>query len=337
MTKLKPEHSPPGQLRKCVTEPIIKSTPIKKFKHTERKVKIRPLVKADSIKPAAEEKESKTNEETEVPTRSTWKYLVGALVVLLVAVALSNVATSRCGFWTTYLNNYNKIVHGDERYCHRQLDSLPILEKLSEQVIAQEDALKLIGASLELANRERIIQIALTGPVGTGKTLTASIISENFKWQRNVVSLIYDLNFQKDLSEEAEEDDFRVAAARLSDCGFNLIVIDNVDTDDSAIERMTRLERRLHRLAKQKLHKIVLIVIFKGHLTQSAAQKRLNHFVLVEFAAFTEKSFEQCIRAHEKQHNLKLSTKDIDELKLINFTHSGCKTLAKKLNLVQNE
>lgn len=336
MAKLKSDDSPPG-LRKCVTEPI-KSTPIKKFKHTERKVKIRPLVKADSIKPAAEEKESKTNKETEVPTRSTWKYLVGALVVLVIAVPLSNLVTSRCGFWTTYLNNYNKIVHGDERFCHRQLDSLPILEKLREQVIAQEDALKLIGASLELANRERIIQIALIGPVGTGKTLTASIISENFKWQRNVVSLIYDLNFRKDLSDqEVEEDDFRVATSRFSDCGFNLIVIDNVDTDESAIERMTSLERSLHRLAKQKLHKIVLIVIFKRNLSPSAAQERLNHFVIVEFAAFTEKSFEQCIRAHEKLHSLKLSTKDIDELKLINFTHSGCKTLAKKLNLVQNE
>lgn len=335
MAKLKLEDSP-GKLRKCVTEPI-KPTPIKKFKHHERKVKIRPLVKTDSIKPVAAEKEPKTNEEIKAPARSTWKFFVGALVILLIAVSLSNVAISRCGFWATYLNNYNKIVHGDEKYCFRLLESLPILEKLREQVIAQEDALKLIGASLELANRERIIQIAFTGSVGTGKTLTASIISENFKWQRNVVNLIYDLNFRKDLSDqEAEEDDFRVAASKLSDCGFNLIVIDNVDCNNAIIERMTRLERRLHRLAKQKLHKIVLIVIFKGHLS-SKAQEQLKNFVLIEFAAFTEKSFEQCIRAHEKQHNLKLSTKDIDELKLINFTHSGCKTLAKKLNLVKNE
>lgn len=329
MAKLKSEDSP-EQLRKCLSEPI-KPTPIKKFKRYEKKVKIRPLVKS-GVKPEA--KQSQTIKETEVQPQSTWKYLVGALLVLLVAVPLSNIAVSRCGFWTTYVNNYNKIVHGDERYCHRQLASLPILEKLREQVIAQEDALKLIGASLELANRERIIQIAFTGNIGTGKTLTANIISENFKWQRNVLNLIYDLNFQKSFSDQDNDnDDFKVAASKLSDCGFNLIVIDDVDTSDSAIERMTRLEQRLHRLAKQKLHKIVLIVIFKGDLLPSLAQQ-LQNFVLVEFAAFTEESFEQCIRAHEKQHKLKLSTKDIDELKSINFTHSGCKTLAKKLNLV---
>lgn len=259
--------------------------------------------------------------------------------MLLIAVPLSNVAISRCGFWATYLNNYNKNVYGDERFCYRQLDSSPIPVNLTEQVIAQDDALMLIGASLELANRERAtIQIALTGAVGVGKMLTATIICENFKWQRNIVSLIYELNFQKDLSDvEAEDKDFEVAAAKLSDCGFNLIVIDDVDTSDSTIQRITKLKRRLHRLAKQKLHKIVLIVIFKGGLSPKAAQDDLKNFVLVEFNSFTEKSFEKCIRIHEKQHNMKLSPKDMEELKFINFTHSGCKTLAKKLNLVNNE
>lgn len=333
MAKLKAEDSS-GQLRRSATEPI-KPIHIKKFKHSQERVKIRPLVKVESIKPVAEESQPEINNETEVPARSTWKYLVGALLVLFIAVPLSNMAISRCGFWTTYLNNYNTIVYGDEKYCIRHLDSSPILKKLKEQVIAQEDALKLIGASLELANRERIIQIAFTGSVGTGKTLTANLISENFN--RNVLNLIYDLNFQKDLSDqEAEKKDFEVAASKLSDCGFNLISIDDVDTDNSTIKRMTQLERRLHRLAKQKLHKIVLIVIFKGALPQHA-QEQLKNFVLVEFSSFNEESFEKCIRAQEKHHNLKLSTKDIDELKLINFTHSGCKTLAKKMNLVKNE
>lgn len=269
-------------------------------------------------------------EEFATERRLKWKYLSLALIVLLVSFITSNITISRCGFWATYFNNYNKIVHGDERYCFRPLDASMIIDKLQDEVIGQDDALKLVTASLHLANREKIIQMAFTGPIGVGKSLTANLIIDNFKWNENVVSLIYDLSFKHPKNQE-DEDDFTVVTSKLSDCGFNLVVIDDVNTDESTVKRIAKLERHLHRLAKQNIFKIVLIVIFNGDLQQEV----LTNFVLVEYLPFTKETFRQCIEAHEKRHNVKLSPKDFEELTFINFTALGCKTLAKKLNLVR--
>lgn len=90
----------------------------------------------------------------------------------------------------------------------------------------------------------------------------------------------------------------------------------------------------MHRLAKQKLFKIVLVVIFSDSADSSDLLNELKNFVLVEFNPFTEETFHECIRVHEKIHNVKLKPKDIEELRHINFTSTGCKTLAKKLNLI---
>lgn len=219
--------------------------------------------------------------------------------------------------------------------CYRKLEASPSVKNLKEEVIGQDDAIKLISASLDLGNREWIIQMAFVGPIGTGKTLSANILVGNFKWQQNVQRLVFDINFGPLLdANEANESDYNLVASKLSDCGFNLVVVDDVRLKDSAVQRIAALERRLHRLAKQKLFKIVLVVIFSDSADSSDLQNELKNFVLVEFNAFTEETFHECIRVHEKIHNVKLKQKDIEELRHINFTNTGCKTLAKKLNLI---
>lgn len=220
--------------------------------------------------------------------------------------------------------------------CYRKLEASPSVKNLKEEVIGQDDTIKLISASLDLANREWIIQMAFVGPIGTGKTLSANILVRNFKWQQNVQRLVFDINFGARLdAKEANESDYNLVASKLSDCGFNLVVIDDVRLEDSAVQRIAALERRLHRLAKQKLFKIVLVVIFSDSADSSDdLLNELKNFVLVEFSAFTEETFHDCIRVHEKIHNVKLKARDIEELRHINFTNTGCKTLAKKLNLI---
>lgn len=279
-------------------------------------------------------KESKASEEEVIQSKWKWKSLALAGVTLIASFFISKLTISSCGFYATYENNYNKIVYGDESWCYLKLDPSLIIEKLKERVIAQDDAISLIKGSLSLVNREKIIQIALTGVIGVGKTLTANVIMENFKWQENVNSLIFDINFQAHLkSEEAYESDYNEVSSRLSDCGFNLVCIDDVDPKESTtVERIKELERRLHRVAKQNLYKIVLIVIFRGSTEELAV--KLDNFVLIEFGSFNEEMFQKCIEVHEKLHNVKLTSKDMEELKFINFTQSGCKTLAKKLNLI---
>lgn len=219
--------------------------------------------------------------------------------------------------------------------CYRKLEASSSIKNLKEEVIGQDDAIKLISASLELANREWIIQMAFVGPIGTGKTLSANILVNNFKWQQNVQRLVFDINFGARLdANEAYESDYNLVASKLSDCGFSLVVIDDLRFEHSAVQRIAALERRLHRLAKQKLFKIVLVVIFSDSADSSDLLNELKNFVLVEFNPFTEETFHECIRVHEIIHNVKLKPKDIEELKHINFTSTGCKTLAKKLNLI---
>lgn len=302
-------------------------------KPKEKKGKLRRLVKAQ---PEENEKEVETSDvlDENLPvTRWKWKSLAFGLVTLLSSFFLSKLSISSCGFWATYQNNYNKIVYGDERWCYRRLETSEIVGKLREQVIAQNDAIKLIEGSLDLANREKIIQVAFVGPTGVGKSLTANLILENFKWQP-AISLIFDINFQVQLTDqEAFDSDLQVVTSRLADCGFNLVVIDDVEVKSTTIRRIVELERSLHRMAKQNQFKIVLIVIFNGELKEVELNE-LHRFVIVEFQEFNEKSFAECIEVHEKLLKVKLKPMEVEDMKLINYTTSGCKTVAKKLNLV---
>jgi hypothetical protein len=300
--------------------------PNQKPKRKEKR-KLRSLVKAKLSDKNCEDFDKENLE------KSNWKskkYFAIALATLIAALTISNLSISSCGFWATYENHYNKIVHGDERHCYRRLEPSLIVERLKEQVVGQDDAIKLVEASLELANREKIIQIAFKGPTGVGKTLVANIIMEHFKWKP--VSLIFGLNFQAQLSgQEAFDDDLDVVTTQLKDCGFNLVVIDDVHVKPSTIERITNLERSLHRLAKQNFFKTVLIVVFNGEPEASAL---LDNFVSIDFNPFTKELLQKCIEVHEKLHNLTLQSHDVEELNLIDFANSGCKTVAKKMNLI---
>lgn len=257
---------------------------------------------------------------------SKLKYFLVLLIVGVTTVMLSQIEWSQCGLWATYNNNFNKIVHGDERYCHRDMDPSVIVVELKRNLVNQNDAIKLIHTSLKLVNREKFISIAFSGSIGVGKTLSSNIIAENFKWQGNVNQLIYELNFDTSLKvNESLELDFDVASSEFSHCGFNLIIIDDVPVKQSAIERIIQLEKQLSRV---KAYKIVFIVIFKGEVSQND----LQHFVIVDFEPFTRESFNECIDRHLHLFNVKLSPAKILELQSVNFHTFGCKTVGKRIS-----
>lgn len=308
-------------------------TKVKESRKDKQKKKLRSLVKVEAH-PKDKTQNDCDNETTNELVTWRWKRIVVAVVIALASVFMSSIDFSSCGFWATYERNYNKIMHGDENFCHRNIDPLTIVQKLNKQIVGQEDSIKLIEGALNLANREKIIQLAFVGETGVGKTFIGNIMMENFKWQP-AISLIFDINFQVHLSgEEAFESDAALVIPRLSECGFNLVVIDDIEMRNDTIERIIKLERNLHRLAKQALFKTVFVAIFNGNYNASTLQNDLKDFVLVEFQPFNEVLFQQCIEIHEKLNNIKLKPKDLEELKLINFTESGCKTVAKKLNLI---
>ena len=147
-------------------------------------------------------------------------------IIGLVIYQLSQIKS--CEFWSAYERNFNKVVYGDSYFCIRPIDSQLIYNQLKLEVAAQEDALELIRGSLELANKERIVRIAFNGGVGTGKSLAASIITRHFTWKRNVQKLSW-------------EDDIQISS--LSKCGFNLIIIDNMNFNSTSIEYAKAIEQ----------------------------------------------------------------------------------------------
>ena len=303
---------------------VISTPKVKKDSKTKPK-KLRSLLRPE------EKSKVEVKIDTRIEKNLSYKLiLIISACLALIAVLLSNTTLSSCGFWATYESNFHKIVHGDENFCYRKLDPEPVYEELKRQVVGQDDALRLVKGSLSLANREWIIQMAFYGATGVGKTLSSNIIMNGFKWKRNVISTIFDINFQVNLTgQNAFDSDLKLLQSKLSDCGFNLIVIDDVYSKPGTIQRINAIERNLHRMAKQKVFKIVLIVIFNSEKTSD-----LRNFVNIEFERFSEESFHDCIDLHQKRRNVELKPSEVEELRMINYTSSGCKTVAKKINLI---
>lgn len=234
-----------------------------------------------------------------------------------------------CEFWSAYERNFNKVVYGDEYFCIRLIDSQFIYNQLKTEVAAQEDALELIRGSLELANKERIVRIAFNGGVGTGKSLAASIITRHFMWKRNVQKLSW-------------EDDMHISS--LSKCGFNLIIIDNMNFNSTTMEYAKNLEQELLFKSKGEGYRVILILIFKGSHEElieddksetNGVQDILKNFVVVDFHPITRDGLEKCIEIHQILYNIKMTPQELMDLKEINFKTTGCKLISKRLNLVK--
>lgn len=308
-----------------------------------RKRKLQSLTKSSKLPKIVESKEKnekKVKKSLQKPIKqpepayskpSKLKYFLILVIIGISTLILSQIEWSQCGFIATYNNNFNKIVHGDELYCHRKLNPSMIIEELENNLVNQNDAIKLIEASLKLANRDDFVSMAFNGPIGVGKTLSSNLIAKNFKWQGNVNQLIYGINFDQILSvNESLEQEMEILMSRFSECGFNLVTIDDVELKNMSIERISQIEQKLHEMTKQKPYKIVFIVIFRGEVSQD----QLQHFVLVDFQPFTKESFNDCIERHQRLYQVNLKPTEILDLQRLNFTIFGCKTVAKKINLI---
>lgn len=238
-----------------------------------------------------------------------------------------------CEFWSVYERNFNKVVYRDEYYCIRKINSNVILTKLKDEVVNQDDALELIRGSLEFANREGIVRMAFNGDVGTGKSLTASIISQSFQWQGNI----------QRYSWREEQSNLN---PHLSKCGFNLIIIDDLDFNATSINYIKEIEQEFLNKSKNENYRIIFIVIFHGSHEKlkkisnedeedmNALQELLKNFVIVDFHSIsTLDEFKKCIDVHQNLFNIKISSKDMDDLKKIDYKTTGCKLIEKRLNL----
>lgn len=312
------------------TEPLLH---IKK-KPKEKPQKLRSLVVREDVKDLT--KKRKLIKNTQTSRWQTFKTIVvTATLVVMLAIGLHYFKLNECSFWSSYDRNLNSILHGDANYCRHEFNTSFLIEKLTERLVAQDDAVLLISGALRAAVRDKFVSVAIFGSIGVGKTLAANIMMDHFQWDSNVQNFIWEVDFRMDLDgPEAYASDFDEISTELSTCGFNLVVIDDVNTKNSSIERIEKLERKVRQAAKDQGTKIIFIAIFQGPSNDELVTY-LSNFVTIDFQSFTKTAFEECIKLHQRQFNITLMLKDYEELMTIDYNKTGCKTIVKKLNSIR--
>lgn len=287
----------------------------KKFK--SRKSDIRSLTRQKDSKKVEKVKKQKYKFE--------WKkylIIVTSLITLVLAFIFYQLQFGSCEFWSSYEHNYNKIVYGDEKYCYRKIDTNLINEKLLNEIVAQNDPLELIKGSLNLANNDDYIQMIFHGSTGVGKTLASDIIAKNYPNPTNVQKYIWKVHEFFNLQE--------IAISRLSKCGFNLIILDDLEINEDSIDFLKQFEHQIRDEARRNSFRLVLLAIFKNTLTDGIKED-LKNFVIIDFNPLTKDDFIKCIDIHLKLFNVTMNAQELEELKEIDYSSSGCKLISKKL------
>jgi len=137
-----------------------------------------------------------------------------------------------------------------------KIDICRLRQELSSQLFGQHIAAKEIADSLQTfldqANDspdKKVLVLLLTGWLGSGKTHTANIISRVFPVPSNVHTLLAPLHLTSQASSALTD----LASLTSRSCGYNLVVLDDIDTSDGTTNRI--LERFLVSVANNDEHK----------------------------------------------------------------------------------
>ncbi|XP_002023122.2 uncharacterized protein LOC6598063 [Drosophila persimilis] len=178
-------------------------------------------------------------------------------------------------------------------YCSQPLDTLKIFQQIGQQVLNQEQALNRIENALSV--KEKFRSVALIGPPGVGKTLTATALRQYFPWQKNVQTYSWTTSVP-----DAEQKFLHQFANQLSDCGMNLLIIDDLQSHDHDVVPSNN-KLLLERVATS--NKIVLMVYIFTLKTDSywaqfeELQRRLpKQMPLVNYRIFGRDDLKDCLK-----------------------------------------
>ncbi|KAH8371759.1 hypothetical protein KR093_008785, partial [Drosophila rubida] len=198
-------------------------------------------------------------------------------------------------------------------YCEQQLDAKRIFRQIGRRVLNQEHA---------LARFERVVQsprrfkaVALLGPPGVGKSLTALALRQLFPWQENVHSYAWD-TYVPDGVQKFQL--MRQFVEQLADCGHNLIVIDNLAACDySVVSIYNRLLQEREGDAEAAANQTVLVVyIFNLEMQYYSQQYELLHQLPVDVTVINYQPFGRQELADCLQQELRLEQRTLDKLGL---------------------
>jgi ATP-dependent Clp protease ATP-binding subunit ClpA len=208
--KLEPDASP----KKEISEPIelfeTEETHVdKQLKLNDGKAKKIRRLELDS---STEKRRHSHNQKKSLPL-----FRLFFLFTTISAVGLLFINPELCDeLIQTSRREYNVLRHG-KVYCTNQLDPGPIVDVLDDQIVGQAEALKTMENVLK--SHKTFSSLILHGPTGTGKTLTGQILRQNFPWQENANIIVYSPNTKFDLTS---------ITRRMSSCGHNLLIIDDL-------------------------------------------------------------------------------------------------------------
>lgn len=219
---------------------------------------------------------------------------------------------------------YNVMTQG-QQYCTADLDHEAFARTLRQNVVGQAQVINNLEHALK--KHKSVTSIILYGPPGSGKTLTTQLIAHQFRWQENIQMLV------------SPERDLVSIERRMSQCGHNLVIIDDLYLVNRDI---LDLRENLEAIAQKKGYKIVLIFVF--NLSQLEAERdvdgsgpifsHVSGHHLIEFRRLDDLDLDKCMDVLETELAITLSDAQRQTVKeSVDVAKSGCKNVRAKVKL----
>lgn len=219
---------------------------------------------------------------------------------------------------------YNIMLQGEE-YCTDDLNHLSFIRNLRENIVGQDKVIQSLDNALK--KHKTFTSIVLYGPSGSGKTLTTQLIAHKFRWQENIQMLI------------SSERDLPAIVRRMSKCGHNLIIIDDLYLVNRDI---LDLRQNLEAIAEKKGFKVVLIFVFNLSKLEAGRDvdgsgpifSNISGHHLIEFRRLDDLDLDKCMDVIEAELAITLSeTQRKNVRESVDVLKSGCKTVRSKVKL----
>ncbi|XP_050332282.1 uncharacterized protein LOC126760580 [Bactrocera neohumeralis] len=237
-------------------------------------------------------------------------------------------------FLSSYRRHYHQIVHGKPHYCESLLDVQSLMAGVRKYTILhQEQALQRLESTLR--NQTQVHSIAIVGPSGVGKTMTASALAANFPWRENVWTYAWNTHVENEVQKFRM---LRLYVEQFSDCGSNLLIVDNLlPCDDAIVPLMNQMIASQDEASNKR---VIVIYIFNlsamldsnSYQQQENTLQHLPNTTTINFKRLNKKDLRECIYREMHTENLIITKDNFDEIaNTIDVATSGCKKVKAKV------